>query len=68
LAQLPGEAKIFTAQDGGIEPFLKELQNNCPAPGVLELKLNAQVLLVKNIDAKLGLVNGSRGVVTCIFN
>ncbi len=63
LAKLPGKAKVFNAQDGGRNPFLRELQTSCPAPAKLELKVNTQVLLVKNLDAKMGLVNGSRGVV-----
>jgi hypothetical protein len=63
LAKLPGEPRQFLAVDGGRNPFLRELQTNCPAPAKLDLKINTQVLLVKNLDQRKGLVNGSRGVV-----
>ena len=39
------------------------LPNICRAPQRLELAIGAQVILVKTIDASVGLVNGSRGVV-----
>jgi len=53
----------YRAKDAGIEPFLSNLKNSCQAPDLLELKLGVQVMLLKNLDAARGLVNGARGVV-----
>jgi len=61
LKQLPGESTLFAARDQGSADHLKKLEHH--ASTVVELKIDAQVLLVKNIDAKSGLVNGVRGKV-----
>ncbi|KAI8972770.1 hypothetical protein BDB01DRAFT_457975 [Pilobolus umbonatus] len=54
LEALTGEAVKFRAIDKGD-------MKSCIAPTEIELKLHAQVMLLKNIDADL--VNGSLGVV-----
>ncbi|RYG50316.1 hypothetical protein EON66_11970, partial [archaeon] len=54
----------YNALDVGEEPHLSALQKNCPAPAFLELRVNAQVMLLKNLETGSGLVNGTRGIVT----
>jgi hypothetical protein len=49
----------FTADDRGEESYLKNLN----VPMELKLKVDAQVVLLKNLSPDTGLVNGSRGVV-----
>ncbi|OAA79623.1 DNA repair and recombination protein pif1 [Akanthomyces lecanii RCEF 1005] len=59
LRDLPGEIHRFGAADSG-DPAIKErLLANMMAPKSIDLKLNAQVMLIKNLDASL--VNGSLG-------
>lgn len=65
LAALPGEEYVYTAEDVGEEPhdrMLKTLEN-VMAPRQLVLKLNAQVMSIKNHDAATGVVNGTVGKV-----
>lgn len=71
LGGLRGETKVFHAKDsstasiGGMagSSFLEQLQSNCPARSKLELKIGAQVILLRNLSLASGLANGSRGVV-----
>ncbi|KAJ6784737.1 hypothetical protein PWT90_08569 [Aphanocladium album] len=59
LRDLPGEIHRFEAADTG-DPAIKEkLLANMMAPKSIDLKMNAQVMLIKNLDASL--VNGSLG-------
>lgn len=62
LKKLEGESKIFEAQDSD-NSASHQLDNQVPAPGKLELKIGAQVMLLKNISVSDGLVNGARGVI-----
>lgn len=64
LATLDEEEQSFYAKEGGDKTLLTQLQNNCTAPNILNLKVGAQVVLLKNLNFEVGLVNGSRGVVT----
>lgn len=64
LNKLPGKVHNFNAIDGGSldDAELKEkLLQNFLAPKHLELKVGAQVMMIKNVDATL--VNGSLGKV-----
>ncbi|KAI9167449.1 DNA repair and recombination pif1 mitochondrial [Paramyrothecium foliicola] len=61
LRDLPGKAMRFEAQDTGDPQIRDRLLMNVMAPKSLELKLNAQVMLIKNLDESL--VNGSLGKV-----
>jgi len=63
LHNLPGDMQVQAAEDSGDFPFLEQLKKNCLAPERLQLKIGAQVMLLKNIDPEGGLVNGSRGVI-----
>eukprot|EP01080_Neovahlkampfia_damariscottae_P005800 gene5800-9623_t len=62
LSGLPGEVMKFEADDIGKFPqLIEQLDKSCAAPKILELKVNSQVILLKNLDERL--VNGSRGVI-----
>lgn len=66
LFRLPGEFQNFKARGFGSKKDLALLVKNCQAPDVLELKIGAQVLLVRNLDLRSKtqpLCNGSQGIV-----
>ncbi|XP_044915102.1 ATP-dependent DNA helicase PIF1 isoform X3 [Felis catus] len=62
LQELPGEVHSFKAMDSDPEQA-RTLNAHCPVSQILQLKLGAQVMLVKNLAVSRGLVNGARGVV-----
>jgi len=62
LSQLQGEGRTYSARDESklLDPQQRDkLLSNVMAPPSLTLKVNAQVMLIKNIDDSL--VNGSLG-------
>ena len=56
--------KVYTATDSGSQVFLGMLRAHCPARQHIQLKVGAQVVLVKTAAPAEGLVNGALGVVT----
>jgi ATP-dependent DNA helicase PIF1 len=68
LNRLPAEPQVFAARDVGPEwafdPKTKKASTWTNAAARLTLKVDAQVVLLKNLDVGAGLVNGARGVVT----
>ncbi|XP_037820816.1 ATP-dependent DNA helicase PIF1 [Lucilia sericata] len=65
LENLPGDKVLFRAEDSDAL-MTKQLDSQVQAPSQLYLKINAQVMLLKNINISAGLVNGARGVVVRI--
>lgn len=63
LRSLSGAFIKYVALDEGNEPWKKQLKQGI-APEELEICSGARVMLLKNIDAGLGLVNGATGTVT----
>ena len=61
LRELPGRAHKYDSMDSGDPAIRDRLLTNMMAPKSLELKINAQVMLIKNLDETL--VNGSLGKV-----
>ncbi|POR38697.1 ATP-dependent DNA helicase PIF1 [Tolypocladium paradoxum] len=61
LRDLPGRAHRYDSMDSGDPAIRDKLLMNMMAPKSLELKINAQVMLIKNLDETL--VNGSLGKV-----
>lgn len=66
LNKIKGKTHSFTAIDTGESRYIEMLDKNCLAARVVELKIGAQVMLLKNIDVESGLCNGSMGIVTKI--
>jgi len=52
---------IFKATDSGKNVGL--INKGCPAKSVINLKIGAQVILLKNLDVEKELVNGARGTI-----
>ncbi|KAH8409532.1 hypothetical protein KR222_008022 [Zaprionus bogoriensis] len=65
LENLTGDKVLFRAEDSDAS-VSKQLDQQLQAPAQLYLKVNAQVMLLKNINIANGLVNGARGVVVRI--
>lgn len=63
MSKLSGEVVTYKSRDRGITDHHKKNLRHCSAPERLDLKVGAQVMLLKNIDLDRGLANGSRGVV-----
>lgn len=61
LNSLPGPVRRYESHDSGDPQIRDRLLQNMLAPKMLELKVGAQVMLVKNMDENL--VNGSLGKV-----
>ncbi|KAI3534545.1 DNA repair and recombination protein pif1 [Colletotrichum filicis] len=61
LRRLPGIPKRYDAGDSGDPQIRDKLLQNMMAPKMIELKVGAQVMLIKNMDDTL--VNGSLGKV-----
>jgi ATP-dependent DNA helicase PIF1 len=64
LDSITGEKKVYKAIDFGQPHHIEFFNKNCPAPQTLELKVGAQVMLLKNLDVENGYCNGSIGTVT----
>ncbi|KAH8248812.1 hypothetical protein KR032_003448 [Drosophila birchii] len=65
LENLGGDKILFKADDSDAS-MTKQMDQQVQAPSQLYLKVNAQVMLLKNINIANGLVNGARGVVVRI--
>lgn len=60
--KLEGETRVYEMVTKGKGAVLESLKNNCLADEILELKIGAKVICIKN-DTERRYVNGSMGVV-----
>ncbi|MBP9701828.1 MAG: AAA family ATPase [Candidatus Pacebacteria bacterium] len=65
LLKIKGKEAAFTMHTRGNETLVAILKKSCLAPEVLNLKVGAQVMFVKN-NMEEGYANGSLGVVTSL--
>ncbi len=63
LKKIPAPSQIFTAKFSGDALKKDFLKKNCLAAENLELKVGAQVMMLKNTYQKEGVINGSLGII-----
>ena len=63
LKKISGISKTFTAKFSGDTNKIDFLKKNCLAGQSLELKVGAQVMMLKNTHQKEGVTNGSIGII-----
>jgi ATP-dependent DNA helicase PIF1 len=63
LAILHTKEKIYEATFTGNKDKIEFLKKNCIAPETLKVKIDAQVMMLKNTYSKDGIMNGSIGIV-----
>lgn len=63
LQKITSESKFFTAKFTGDAKKREFLKKNCLASDNLELKIGAQVMMLKNTHQKHGIINGSLGII-----
>ncbi len=63
LKKIPYEEKVFSAEFSGDQNKIELLKRNCLAVETLKIKVQAQVMMIKNTYQKDGIINGSLGVV-----
>ena len=61
FSKLTSKQVTFIAIDSGDLMYKMDLQKNCPAETFITLRVGCEVMLVKNINLKKGLVNGLKG-------
>jgi len=63
LKQIPGQEEVFEAEYFGDQRKIEFLKKNSIVAPILQLKVGAQVMMIKNTYQKEGIINGSLGIV-----
>lgn len=63
INHIPQKVETFVAEYFGNETKIEFLKKNSIVPQLLQLKIGAQVMMIKNTYQKEGIVNGSLGIV-----
>jgi hypothetical protein len=56
-------SQLTLANRKRVENIGEALKNHCCAPETVDIRVNSQVMLLKNLDVRRGLCNGSKGYV-----